>query len=73
MSTSPRGLADFSDVKALAIDETSRARGHDDVMLTADAAERRVLFVTEGAMPRRSKGWPSTWMSTAAHPGRSTR
>ena len=48
MSTSPRGLADFSDVKALAIDETSRARGHDDVMLTADAAERRVLFVTEG-------------------------
>ena len=44
------GLADFSDVKALAIDETSRAHGHDYVMLTADAdaAKRRVLFVTEG-------------------------
>ena len=42
------GLADFSDVKALAIDETSRARGHDYVMLTADAVKRRVLFVTEG-------------------------
>ena len=42
------GLADFSEVKALAIDETSRARGHDYVTLAADAAARRVLFVTEG-------------------------
>ena len=42
------GLADFSDVKALAIDETSRARGHDYVTLAADAVKRRVLFVTEG-------------------------
>ena len=42
------GLADFSAVKALAIDETSRARGHDYITLAADALERRVLFVTEG-------------------------
>ena len=42
------GLADFSAVKALAIDETSRARGHDYITLAADAIERRVLFVTEG-------------------------
>jgi transposase len=42
------GLADFSEVKALAIDETSRARGHDYITLAADAIERRVLFVTEG-------------------------
>ena len=35
-------------MKALAIDETSRARGHDYVTLAADAAQRRVLFVTEG-------------------------
>ena len=42
------GLADFSDVKALAIDETSRALGHDYVTLAADASKRRVLFVTEG-------------------------
>ena len=41
-------LADLSDVKALAIDETSRARGHDYVTLAADAVKRRVLFVTEG-------------------------
>jgi transposase len=40
--------ADFSDVKALAIDETSRARGHDYITLAADAQRRRVLAVTEG-------------------------
>ena len=39
---------DFSDVKALAIDETSRARGHDYITLAADALQRRVLFVAEG-------------------------
>jgi transposase len=42
------GLADFSGVEALAIDETSRARGHDYITLVADAVRRRVLFVTEG-------------------------
>ena len=42
------GLADYSEVKALAIDETSRARGHSYVTLAADADARRVLFVTEG-------------------------
>jgi len=40
--------ADFSQVTHLAIDETSRARGHDYITLAADAIERRVLSVTEG-------------------------
>ena len=41
--------ADFSAVTQLAIDETSRARGHSYVTLAADAGPRRcVLFVTEG-------------------------
>ena len=40
--------ADFSQVKALAIDETSRSRGHDYITLAADATERRVLAVAEG-------------------------
>ena len=40
--------ADFSEVKALAIDETSRARGHDYLTLAADAERRAVIFVTEG-------------------------
>ena len=42
------GLADHSDVTSLAIDETSRAKGHSYVTLAADADARRVLFVTEG-------------------------
>ncbi|MGH6803978.1 MAG: ISL3 family transposase [Methyloceanibacter sp.] len=42
------GLADYSEVTALAIDETSRARGHDYITLAADAKARRVMFVTEG-------------------------
>src|SRR5690606_20752523 len=40
--------ADLSDVTRLAVDETSRARGHDYITLVADADARRVLFVTEG-------------------------
>lgn len=40
--------SDYGHVKALAIDETSRARGHDYVTLAADATQRRVLAVTEG-------------------------
>ena len=40
--------ADFSEVRQLAIDETSRTRGHDYVTLAADAERRAVLFVTEG-------------------------
>lgn len=40
--------SDFSKVNAVAIDETSRARGHDYVTLVADADRRAVIFVTEG-------------------------
>ena len=40
--------ADFSAVSELAIDETSRARGHDYITLAADAVARRVLAVAEG-------------------------
>lgn len=39
--------ADFSEVQELAIDETSRARGHDYVTLAADAERRAVIFVTD--------------------------
>src|ERR1700747_1004792 len=40
--------ADLSAVSAVGIDETSCRRGHDYVPIAADAAERRVVFVTEG-------------------------
>ncbi len=40
--------ADFSAARELAIDETSRVRGHGYVTLATDAGERRVVAVTEG-------------------------
>ena len=40
--------ADLSDVRAVAIDETSCQRGHDYLTLVADAGERKVIFVTDG-------------------------
>lgn len=39
---------DLSAVRELAIDETSRARGHDYITLASDATERRVIAVAEG-------------------------
>ena len=41
-------VSDFSDITSLAVDETSRARGHDYITLAADADMRRVLAVAEG-------------------------
>ena len=46
------GQADYSEVRELAIDETSRAKGHDYISLAADAAQRRVLAVAEGRSAR---------------------
>jgi len=40
--------ADYSQVSSLAIDETSRARGHDYITLAADAERHAVIFVEEG-------------------------
>ena len=56
--------ADFSAVKALAIDETSRARGHDYITLAADAIQRRVLAVAEG---REAKTIATIAAELAAH------
>ena len=39
---------DLSEVRALAIDETSYRRGHRYLTVAADAVKRRVLFVAEG-------------------------
>jgi transposase len=41
-------LQDYSQVRDLAIDETSRAKGQSYVTLFADAQRRKVLFVAEG-------------------------
>jgi transposase len=39
--------ADYCAVRELAIDETSKARGHDYVTIAADTERRAVIFVTE--------------------------
>jgi transposase len=39
---------DLSEVRAVAIDETSSQRGHAYLTLVADAAQRKVLYFTEG-------------------------
>ena len=41
--------ADLSDIRAVAIDETSCQRGHDYLTLVADAEQRKVIFVTHVA------------------------
>src|SRR2546425_8485096 len=46
------GLADYSDVAALAIDETSRAPGHSYVTLAAETASRRGASVRERRAPK---------------------
>jgi transposase len=45
-----RGEADFSQVKALGVDETSRSKGHNyvSVFMDLDRDNRRVLLATEG-------------------------
>lgn len=58
--------ADFSEVKRLAADETSKARGHDYITLVADADKRRVLFVTEGKDAQTIKDFAADF---AAHGG----
>ena len=58
--------ADFSEVKRLAADETSKARGHDYITLVADADKHRVLFVTEGKDAETIKAFTTDF---AAHGG----
>ncbi len=45
---SARQKEDYSGVKQLGIDETSRAKGHDYISLFVDLAEKRTIFVAEG-------------------------
>jgi transposase len=64
-------LAVYSEVRDLAIDETSRAKGHDYVTIVADAdpnpARRRVLYVAEGREADTVKGFAA---NLKAHQGK---
>jgi len=66
------GLADFSEMTTLAVDETSRARGHDYVTLAADAQARRVLFVTEGRGAKTIKALAADLEDHGCPPGQIT-
>lgn len=59
--------ADLSEVRRLAIDETSRAKGHDYVSLFADADARRVLYVAEGREAETVAGFAA---NLRAHQGK---
>jgi transposase len=43
-----RSLEDFSSVKTIGIDETSRAKGHDYVTLFVDLEQSRTIYITSG-------------------------
>ncbi len=43
-----RKLEDYSDVKSIGIDETSKKKGHDYVTLVADLDKARTIFIAEG-------------------------
>ena len=60
-------MADHSAVKRLAIDETSRAKGHEYVTLAADAERRAVIFVAEGKDANTIEGLAG---NLRAHQGR---
>lgn len=62
--------ANFSEVRRLAIDETSRAKGHDYVSLFADADERKVLYVAEGREAQTVAGFAA---NLRAHQGKPTQ
>jgi transposase len=62
--------ANFSEVRRLAIDETSRAKGHDYVSLFADADERKVLYVAEGREAHTVAGFAA---NLRAHQGKPTQ
>lgn len=43
-----RVFENFEDVKAIGLDETSRAKGHEYITLFVDLETRRTIFITEG-------------------------
>ena len=60
--------ADYSAVRQLAIDETSRAKGHDYVTLAADAERRAVIFVAEGRGANTIKALAADLQAHGANP-----
>lgn len=62
-----RTQEDFSEVKSLGIDETSRRKGHDYITLFVDMEKRRTLYIAEG---KDSATIPSFLLDFQAHNGK---
>ena len=60
--------ANYSQVNSVAIDETSRARGHEYVTLVADSEKRAVIFVTEGKDANAIKTFASDLVTHKGNP-----
>jgi transposase len=61
--------ADRSEVRQLAVDETSRARAHDYLTQAADAERRAVIFVTQGKGPDTIVALADTLRARGGAPG----
>lgn len=61
---------DFSKVKAVGLDETSRRKGHDYVTLFVDLEARRTMFIAEG---KDAATMPSFLLDFKAHGGEPER
>jgi transposase len=61
-------LADHSNVTNVAIDETSRARGHNYITLVADSDRRAVIFVTEGRDAKTVKDFAADLVAHNGNP-----
>lgn len=56
--TAARAGLDLSEVSEVGMDETSARRCQDYLSIFMDLAERRVMFSTEGKVPRRCRRSP---------------
>ena len=63
-----REREDYSSVKQVGFDETSRKRGHEYVSIFMDLEERKVISVTEGKDQHTLKGFKHDLMVHGGHP-----
>jgi len=62
--------ADWSQVRRIMVDETSRRKGHDYVTAIVDAESRDLLLIVEGRESLRLL--PRSWFATAEGPSKSS-
>lgn len=63
---------DLSGMTSVAVDETSYRRGHNYLMLVADAEQRKVVFVIEGKDAATTEQFAAHLRAHRAEPGQIT-